>query len=430
MPNSAAPNPHPNPTSTHSMVTRFYVGTNKKNHRYNCHVPTISPVPNSYTLAIKDPNWQRAMLDEYNTLIKNNTWVLVPRPPDANIVLSMWLSKHKYFAHGSLRRCQNDFLYGNLSDNVYMHQSPGFQDTRYPDHVCPLQRLYMASNRHPVHVLARIIASLHHEYSMIDLGPLTLVDTESKLGADGTPVSDGTLYRSLVDTLQYLIFTIPDLSYAVCRQYTLSHSSAEAECRGVSNAVADTSWLRNLFRELHSPLHYATIVYSVRDQVSTRQVRVLHVPSRYQYADTFTKGLPTALFDEFRPSLSVLRSPAPTAGGYQQMVHPVPIVSSRYMTSDWNSLLDLVIVREPFNLSKGNFTVTNSNGRVMFNVKGDLLSLDGTTVVAKMQKKHSLESIALRKDTFNVRVFPNVDYAFIVALVVILDQSKINKKFT
>ncbi|GJT22236.1 ribonuclease H-like domain-containing protein [Tanacetum coccineum] len=168
--NSAAPNPHPNPTLTHSMVMCFYVGTNKKNHRYNCHVPTISLVPKSYTLAIKDPNWQRAMLDEYNTLIKNNTWVLVPRPPDANIVLSMWLSKHKYFAHGSLRRykarlvdngnikqlgvdyektfspvvnrhssqsrcfsalacssrCQNALLYGNLSDNVYMHQSPGF----------------------------------------------------------------------------------------------------------------------------------------------------------------------------------------------------------------------------------------------------------------------------------------------------------------
>ncbi|GKA03131.1 ribonuclease H-like domain-containing protein [Tanacetum coccineum] len=44
-------------------------------------------------------------------------------------------------------------------------------------------------------------------------------------------------------------------------------------------------------------------------------IRVLHVPSRYQYADIFTKGLPTSLFDEFRTSLSVRLSPAPTAGG-------------------------------------------------------------------------------------------------------------------
>ena len=50
--------------------------------------------------------------------------------------------------------------------------------------------------------------------------------------------------------------------------------------------------------------------------------------------------------------------------------------------------------------------------------------------IMQMQKKHSVETIALRRDTFSVRVFPNVDYAFIVALVVILDQSKLNKTNT
>ncbi|GJS84203.1 hypothetical protein Tco_0750744 [Tanacetum coccineum] len=35
------------------------------------------------------------------------------------------------------------------------------------------------------------------------------------------------------------------------------------------------------------------------------QVRVLHVLSRYQFADIFTKGLPSALFEEFRTGLSV-----------------------------------------------------------------------------------------------------------------------------
>ncbi|GJS12466.1 hypothetical protein Tco_0406938 [Tanacetum coccineum] len=43
-------------------------------------------------------------------------------------------------------------------------------------------------------------------------------------------------------------------------------------------------------------------------------VRVLHVPSRFQYADIFTKGLPSALFEEFRTSLSIRCPPAPTAG--------------------------------------------------------------------------------------------------------------------
>ncbi|GJV07795.1 putative reverse transcriptase domain-containing protein, partial [Tanacetum coccineum] len=43
-------------------------------------------------------------------------------------------------------------------------------------------------------------------------------------------------------------------------------------------------------------------------------VRVLHVPSRYQYADIFTKGLPSTLFEEFRTSLSVRCPPTPTVG--------------------------------------------------------------------------------------------------------------------
>ncbi|GJU30637.1 ribonuclease H-like domain-containing protein [Tanacetum coccineum] len=121
----------------------------------------------------------------------------------------------------------------------------------------------------------------------------------------------------------------------------LSRSSAEAEYRGVAHVVVETCWLRNLLHELHTPLSSATFVYCdnvsavylssnlvqhqrtkyieidihfVRDLVAPGQVRVLHVPSRYQYADIFTKGLPSALFEEFRTSLSVMWPPALTSG--------------------------------------------------------------------------------------------------------------------
>ncbi|GJU71310.1 ribonuclease H-like domain-containing protein [Tanacetum coccineum] len=83
---------------------------------------------------------------------------------------------------------------------------------------------------------------------------------------------------------------------------TLSRSSAEAEYRGVANAVAETCWIRNLLRGLHSLLSSATLV------------RVLHVLSHYQFADIFTKGLPFALFEEFQSSLSIWCALAPTAG--------------------------------------------------------------------------------------------------------------------
>ncbi|GJT78761.1 ribonuclease H-like domain-containing protein [Tanacetum coccineum] len=116
-------------------------------------------------------------------------------------------------------------------------------------------------------------------------------------------------------------------------------SSTEAEYRGVANAIAETAWIRNLLRELHFPLFSATLVYCdnvsaiylsvnpmqhqrtkhiendihfVRDMATKSQVHVLHVPSRYQYVDIFTKVLPSALFEEFYTSLSVHSSLAQT----------------------------------------------------------------------------------------------------------------------
>ncbi|GJT17937.1 ribonuclease H-like domain-containing protein, partial [Tanacetum coccineum] len=38
-------------------------------------------------------------------------------------------------------------------------------------------------------------------------------------------------------------------------------NSAEAEYRGVANVVAQMCWLRNLLRELYTPLSSATLVY-------------------------------------------------------------------------------------------------------------------------------------------------------------------------
>ncbi|GKF52883.1 ribonuclease H-like domain-containing protein, partial [Tanacetum coccineum] len=98
--------------------------------------------------------------------------------------------------------------------------------------------------------------------------------------------------------------------------------------------------LRNLLRELHTTLSSATLVYCdnvsvvylssnpvqhhrtkhieidihfVYDLVAAGHVRILHVPLRYQFTDIFTKGLPSALFEEFRTSLSIRYSIAPTA---------------------------------------------------------------------------------------------------------------------
>ncbi|GJR41521.1 ribonuclease H-like domain-containing protein [Tanacetum coccineum] len=182
-------NPVNEPPRTHPMITRSQSGIVKPIERLSLHTSSLSPIPKSPFIALKDPNWCNAMYDEYNALVKNGTWILVPRPSDVNLVRSMWLFKHKFHADGTLSRykarlvangsnqqhgvdfdetfspvvkpatirtvlslavsrqwpihqldVKNAFLNGDLSETVYMHQPPGFVDSRYPNHVCLLQR--------------------------------------------------------------------------------------------------------------------------------------------------------------------------------------------------------------------------------------------------------------------------------------------------
>ncbi|GJR29051.1 ribonuclease H-like domain-containing protein [Tanacetum coccineum] len=132
------------------MVTRYHVGSNRPTERLNLLVYSVSPLPKSYRDAFNDPNWQHAMCDEYNALVKNQTWTLVPRPPDANIircipvvkqgtirtVLSLATSRHWPVYQLDVK---NAFLHGDLSETVYMHQPLGFRDSQHPDYVCLLQ---------------------------------------------------------------------------------------------------------------------------------------------------------------------------------------------------------------------------------------------------------------------------------------------------
>ena len=43
-------------------------------------------------------------------------------------------------------------------------------------------------------------------------------------------------------------------------------------------------------------------------------------------------------------------------------------------------------------------------------------------MVFQMHKKHTAQSILIGKSNFSVTAYPNVDYAFIVSLIVILDD--------
>ena len=60
--------------------------------------------------------------------------------------------------------------------------------------------------------------------------------------------------------------------------------------------------------------HIEIDLHFVRERVALGDVRVLHVPTMSQFADIFTKGLPTSVFTEFRSSLNIRSPDASTVG--------------------------------------------------------------------------------------------------------------------
>ena len=60
--------------------------------------------PTSFTQANKYPEWCLAMQEEYNALMANHTWSLVPSSPSQNVVGCKWVYRIKRNPDGSIAR--------------------------------------------------------------------------------------------------------------------------------------------------------------------------------------------------------------------------------------------------------------------------------------------------------------------------------------
>ena len=150
---------------------------------------TETDEPSSVQEALNDTNWYNSMKSEMLSLEKNETWELVPRPKNKNIIGSKWVYKIKRNSDGSINRYKsrcvaqgysqvqgvdyqevfspvarfsairsllavantNDFeihqmdvetafLNGTLDYEIYMEQPEGFIDPNNPDYVCKLKK--------------------------------------------------------------------------------------------------------------------------------------------------------------------------------------------------------------------------------------------------------------------------------------------------
>ncbi|KAK1408451.1 hypothetical protein QVD17_40235 [Tagetes erecta] len=175
------------------MSTRTTRKPNPKYHNkdFLLYTTTTQPItePSNITQALKQPQWRKAMQDEFDALQRNNTWTLVPSTSAPNLVGCKWVFRTKFKPDGSFDRFKarlvakgfhqrpgldyvetfspvvkpatirlilslatshnwclrqldinNAFLQGNLTESVYMSQPPGFADPSLPTHVCKLNK--------------------------------------------------------------------------------------------------------------------------------------------------------------------------------------------------------------------------------------------------------------------------------------------------
>jgi len=70
----------------------------------------VESEPSSFEEAVKQPVWVDAMVEEYDSIIQNSVWDVVPRPQDKSVVSSRWLYKVKQVADGSVEKHKARFV--------------------------------------------------------------------------------------------------------------------------------------------------------------------------------------------------------------------------------------------------------------------------------------------------------------------------------
>ncbi|GJS77982.1 retrotransposon protein, putative, ty1-copia subclass [Tanacetum coccineum] len=205
-------------------------------------LPTTITKPTSFTVANNSPEWHKAMKEEYDALMKNETWSLVPRASNTNVVDGKWVYRLKRDKNGAITRykarfvakgfrqqpsidfhetfspvvksttiravlslavtndwplrqldIKNAFLHGNLKEQVYMKQPPGFIDPQRPNHVCLLHKSLYGFNQALCAWFERLSNALFD------------------LGFKGSKTDPSLIIYSRKDTLLYILVYVDDI---------------------------------------------------------------------------------------------------------------------------------------------------------------------------------------------------------------------------
>jgi hypothetical protein len=70
----------------------------------------IDSEPSCHGEASGEKEWQDAMTKEYQSILKNDVWDVVPRPEEKYVVTSKWIYKIKHVVNGSIEKYKVRFV--------------------------------------------------------------------------------------------------------------------------------------------------------------------------------------------------------------------------------------------------------------------------------------------------------------------------------
>ena len=70
----------------------------------------VDEEPTCFEEALKKKEWMQAMIEKYQSIIKNDVWDVVPRPKDKLVVSSKWIFKTKHSGDGSIEKFKGRFF--------------------------------------------------------------------------------------------------------------------------------------------------------------------------------------------------------------------------------------------------------------------------------------------------------------------------------
>nr|CAN78706.1 hypothetical protein VITISV_028658 [Vitis vinifera] len=320
--------------------------------------------PNAFQEAISHPKWKEAMGEEFRALMKNKTWSLVSLPSNKTFVRCRWVFKLKRNPDGSISRYKarlvakgysqsirqldvnNAFLNGELQEEVYMDQPPGFDGRTNQEQklVCKLHKALYGLKQAPRAWFDKLKISLQwfgFSSTKSDQSLFKPLDTHWKAIKRILRYLNGTTDLGIVlkpsETMNLVGFYDADwgsdvddrrstsghcvflgkslVSWSSKKQHAISRSSTESLLSELQTkmTMVPVIWCDNISTVsllanpvLHSKTkHMELDLYFVREKVMERKLVVNHVPTGDQVADVFTKPLSFRFFDKLRGKLTV-----------------------------------------------------------------------------------------------------------------------------